>query len=572
MRIQQKICAVLAALLLCGQGAVATAAAGPDSAPATTETAQQASADVPVYTETLQDRHIRGGQTLSYTTVSSQFADMPPMEGIYPGALTITIAGTVVVEAGGCLNIGTLSVGGGEESPVLSWAPDARIVVEAGGCLKLTGVQFAGVQETPVIYQETGGSVLLQATPVEEGWVAWSAPVVNNLDRAPDDLWLEVGTALTAELLPAAWSAEVEAQGTTQWTELALAWDLTGCAGQTEGQATVPGQFLDETGAVLSSLRPLELTVHWYTPQELVVTDAVWKGDTVPSAQLTVPWLPEEATVWGEVSTDDGESWTRWDDPETFFIVPVEGGGYACVFALPDATPRLFRLAARSPEDPCGWRSEAFALSPNGTGDSEGNHGGSILPDTPERDPTLPAPTPTVTPTPTPAMQADPSPTPATQEAPTPTPEPTPTASAQAGANPQPAATPQPTAGPQTGAVPAATPQPAVKPETTPGPAPAQRETAIPAQGRTPVSSATVPQSTPAPTLAPAASPTASPAVSRAATPETAAPAETPSPAGTQPAAKPSLPVQLLAVVAGLAVCGALAVAVTRTGPLGRKR
>lgn len=555
MRIRQRISAALAVLLLCGLGAPVWAAAEPQRTSATAETARSGEPAMPVYTETLQDCHIGDGELRSYTTVSSQFADMPPMEGIYPGALTITIAGTVVVEAGGCLSIGTLSIGGGEESPVLSWEPGARIVVEEGGCLELTSVQFAGVQDTAVIYQAPGGSVVLQATEVEEGWVEWAPPVVNNLDRAPEDVWLEAGTVLTADLLPATWSAELEAQGATWWGELSLVWDLTGCAGQTEGQATVPGQFLDETGTVLSSLRPLELTVHWYTPQELVVTDAVWKGSALPVAQLTVPWLPEQAQIYGEVSTDDGVTWTRWDDPETFFLVPVEGGGYTCVFVLPDATTRLFRLAAQaSGTEVRSWKSAAYALGPGEAEDSEGNRGGSTTPDTPEREPSLPAPTPTPTPTPTASPAATPSPEPSSTPVPAPDAAPTPSA-AEAPAQTQssaPTATPQPTAAPVATAI----PQPTEAPQSTPIPAAVEHPGKNQAQAPKPAA----PPAQPTPTVPPTA------------TPEGAAPAETPTPAGTQQAVKPPLALQLLAVVAGLALCGAVAVAVTRLGPLGRKR
>lgn len=137
--------------------------------------------------------------------------------------------------------------------------------------------------------------------------------------------------------------------------------------------------------------------MRWYTPGTLVVTEAEWKGSTVPTVVLTVQELPEFADVWGEVSTDGGTTWTRWEDEEQFFIVQVEQeGGWACVFQLTDETSGLFRVAAEDTwADPYAyWRSEAFELSaPEDGEDSGGNRGGSTTPDAPDREPE-PAPRP----------------------------------------------------------------------------------------------------------------------------------------------------------------------------------
>ena len=84
----------------------------------------------------------------------------------------------------------------------------------------------------------------------------------------------------------------------------------------------------------MTSMLPLEITVRWYTPGTLVVTEAEWKGGTVPTVQLTVPELPEDANVWGEVSADGGETWSRWEDEAFFFIVDIEAEGKACVFVV----------------------------------------------------------------------------------------------------------------------------------------------------------------------------------------------------------------------------------------------
>lgn len=341
------------------------------------------------YTVTLEDQVIKDGEMLSFTTVSSAFAGSDILEdGFYPGTLTVVLTGQVVIESGGSLSIGTLSVGGPEAKPVITGT--GTIVVKGGGQLQLTCVDLSPQGEGPVIIQESGASVELTATNVEEGMVQWSGPLVNNLYYNPDDLWLEVGTALTGDLLPASMKVDVQEQGSGEYREVPLSWDMSGYDGQTDGELTLTGQFLDENGQPLPSLVPLTLRVRWYTPGTLVVTEAEWKGSTVPTVELTVQELPEFADVWGEVSTDDGATWTRWENEEQFFIVEVEQGGWACIFQLTDETPGLFRIAAEDPwVDPYAyWRSEAFALGPSEDDeDSGGNRGGSTTPGTPEREP-----------------------------------------------------------------------------------------------------------------------------------------------------------------------------------------
>ena len=358
--------------------------------PETGEGTETPGGEINAYTVTLEDRVIKDGETLSLTTVSSAFAGSDILEeGYYPGTLTVVLTGQVVVESGGSLSIGTLSVGGPEAEPVITGT--GTIVVKAGGQLRLTCSVLSPQGEGPVIIQEEGGSVELTDTDVEEGMAQWSAPLVNNLYKSPDDLWLEVGTALTADLLPTSMQVDVQEQGNEDDREVPLSWDMSGYDGQTDGELTLTGQFLDESGQPLSSLVPLTLRVRWYTPGTLVVTKAEWMGSTVPTVELTVEELPEFADVWGEVSTDDGVTWTRWEDEERFFIVEVEQeGGWACVFQLADETSGLFRVAAEDPwADPYAyWRSEAFALSPPEDGeDSGGNRGGSTTPDTPDQEP-----------------------------------------------------------------------------------------------------------------------------------------------------------------------------------------
>ena len=74
-----------------------------------------------------------------------------------------------MVEAGGLLSMGTLSVGGDEESPVLQAAPGsgAQIVVKPGGQVDFVDVILEAAEESSLIVQEPGASVLFTAKPTE---------------------------------------------------------------------------------------------------------------------------------------------------------------------------------------------------------------------------------------------------------------------------------------------------------------------------------------------------------------------------------------------------------------------
>ena len=343
--------------------------------------------EVASYTVTLGQQVIGQGETLSFTTISPAFAGMDE-EGYYPGNLTVELTGQVVVEAGGSLEIGTLSVGGPEASPVITGT--GSIVVKAGGHLRLTCAVLSPQGEGPTIIQETGGSVEFTDVTAADGLIQWAGPLVNNAYDSPDDLWLQVGTVLTSDLLPASTYVDLQEQGREDRVEVSLSWNLGGYDGRTDGALTLTGVFLDGEGQPLPSLRPLEIAVSWFTPGALVVTDAEWKGSTVPTVHLTVPELPEFADVWGETSTDGGETWVRWTAEDSFFLVEVEGGGWACVFKLPDDSPRLFRIAAEDPwSDPYAyWQSESVPLGPSeDSEDSGGNRGGSTTPSSPDREP-----------------------------------------------------------------------------------------------------------------------------------------------------------------------------------------
>ena len=73
------------------------------------------------YTVVLDSMTIGEGECIEYTTISSEFAGNQLPEGMYPGNLTVQISGQIVVENGGFLSIGTLSIGSDSEaSPVIS--------------------------------------------------------------------------------------------------------------------------------------------------------------------------------------------------------------------------------------------------------------------------------------------------------------------------------------------------------------------------------------------------------------------------------------------------------------------
>ena len=113
------------------------------------------------------------------------------------------------------------------------------------------------------------------------------------------------------------------------------------------------------------------------------MTDVIWDGKNAPSASLVLLSLPEEAEVWGEVSAD-GESWSRWED---FDLIQAASGAPVAVFALPDDTQRYFRVVAADYLEGRFWYSQAVCLPEEESEDIGGNHGGSITPFPPLRDP-----------------------------------------------------------------------------------------------------------------------------------------------------------------------------------------
>lgn len=517
----------------------------------------EGSGGLPVYQVTLDARVIGNGETLSYETISPEFAGNPFAADYYPGELTVALTGQIVIEEGGCLSIGTLSWRNEKEhSPVLrgSCSPDGLIVVRPGGSLILKDVSLDLEGEGLFVIQEPGGSVALTGMEPEEGLIAWAPPTVDNTYQQPRDLWLEEGTALTGAMLPASLGTYLQYQGTQRWNTLALRWDMDAYEGQRSGECTLTGTFLDETGEALASVRPLTLTVHWYTPGQLIVTNTTWLGQTAASAKLELEELPKEArAAWGEVSADGGKTWERWEE----FQYQAEEDYVSCVFSLPDSTPRHFRVRAADEEESFYWVSEAVLLPKKETkpSDQGGNRGGSTAVIRPGRTPEpvpsptpVPEPTPTSTPTPTPVPTSEPTPTPAPTPTPTPVTEPTP--------------------------VPTAEPVPAVEPTTAPEVTPSA------AAVMAPVSPATLPpapvstvQPTPAPSVGrgildapPSPEPTAapSPSVQPSATPSVV-PEVTPPPSPAAAKAESPAPIlQALLAVAGVAACALVGVLTAR--------
>lgn len=502
-----------------------------------------------VYHVTLDAQTIGAGEALSYETVAPALAGNPYAGDYYPGELTVDLAGPIVIERGGRLTIGTLSAGNPKEaSPVLRGAlsPDGLIVVRPGGSLILKNVSLDPEGEGLFIVQEPGGSVELTDMEPDPGLVAWAPPMVDNTHQQPRDLWLEEGTALTHAMLPGTLDTYLQDQGAQRWESLALRWDMDGCDAQVKGERTLTGTFLDENGQALASVRPLTLTVHWYRPDRLVITDTTWLGQSAASAKLELKELPQEASeVWGEVSADGGESWQRWEGFELRQSESVTTG----VFSLPDAAPRHFRLRAANERQHLYWVSEAVGLPKEETkpGDQGGNRGGNTAVVRPSRTPE-PAPTPTPTPTPTPEPTPTPVPTPTSTPTPAPTPIPTPTPTPATGSEPAP--------------VPTVEPAPTVEPTPTPEIAPSAA--AIAPVAPVPVSSKPIPSVEPEPSLpsTPTAEPTAapSPSVRPSVAPEVA---PSPSPAAVR-AESPAPILQALLVAAGGAVCALVGVFVAR--------
>ena len=368
------------------------------------------------YTVILEAQTVASDTNLCYETVSPQFAGMVSPPDYYPGELAVEITGQIVIESGGSLTIGTMSIGSEDEaSPVIRGAlqADGLIVVKSGGSLTLKDTSFDFTGEGLLIVQEPGASVSIQGMTLDDALAYWAPPMVDNAFHQPEDQWLEEGTVLTEELLPQTLTTNLQYQGISQYTEIALQWNLAEYSGQSSGKLVLTGRFADEQGAEISSCRPLTLTVHWYAPEQLVVTYAVFMGDSSSSAKLQLQELPKKATqiggkVWGEVSADN-KTWTSWED----FEVRQSDEMVACVFYLPDNTPRYFRVRASNDRRNLYWRSDSFLLPSDDSDDSGGNHGGSISPVTPTREPEpvpTPSPVPTAEPTPVPTMSPSPVP------------------------------------------------------------------------------------------------------------------------------------------------------------------
>ena len=381
-----------------------------------------------IYTINLDTQTIGNGVWRSYETVSPALAGNPFVADYYPGDLTVEITGQIVIESGGNLIIGTMSEGDpSQASPVIRGAllQDGLIVVKAGGSLTLKTVEFDLSGDGLLIVQEPGGSVYFADTELDGDLIQWAPPMVDNAYHQPSDLWLEEGTVLTEALLPGTLKTYLQHQGIQQWTDIPLQWNLSNYEEQASGELILAGHFLGVDGQILASSRPLELVVHWYRPDQIVVTNAVWMGETAASAKLEVEQLPDMASaVWGEVSLDGGETWEQWND----FYVREGDEVTACVFYLSDDTPRHFRICASfvSRFYRQYWASNSFLLPEEDHDDSGGNRGGIIAPVIPEREPEEPEPDPTpeLDPTPEPAPSGpEPAPTP-TPPRPRPTPGP----------------------------------------------------------------------------------------------------------------------------------------------------
>lgn len=345
------------------------------------------SPDIPSYTVTLDSCTIGAGETRAYTTISSEFAgnDRLP-EGYYPGNLTVELRGTVTIESGGCLAIGPLSIGGSEASPVVraTLSDTGLIVVKAGGQLKLTQVQTDFSGTGILIVQEPGASVNLISTSIDDGLIAWAAPVVNNRQDQPDTVWLPVGQTLIADLLPQTLRTNLQYLGSEERVDVDTVWDLSGYDGRTSGSIQLPGTFIGEDGQALDSVVPLTLTVNWYEPGRIVVTDTIWLGADACSAGLVVDALPENGTVWGEVSSD-GTTWSRW--PE-FEVLTDDHGVKTCMFFETEPTPSsYYRVVAQDHDTMRILISEAFLLPEEIGEDQGGNRGGGTAYHPPARHP-----------------------------------------------------------------------------------------------------------------------------------------------------------------------------------------
>lgn len=327
---------------------------------------------------------VEAGECVDYQTISASLSSQP-IGGYYPGELTIETGGQIVVKAGGSLSIGKFAIYGPESSPVLrgTLREDGLIRVEAGGRLTLNGVTLEMEGHGLAIVQEDGGMVDIYDTDLT-GIVQWGAPVVDNTYKQLKDIWLETGTLLTEDLLPTENRVWLTEAGVERLVMLPIRWTFP--KETADDEITLTGVYLDANGEVLLSAAPLTLTVHWYTPETIMITDTAWFGSKISSVRLYVNLLPEDAEIWPEYSEDEGASWTRLDTYD------IDAAELCCIIVPPDSTPRLYRLAAENWDGTRHWVSDSVLLPESDTEseDQGGNRGGSTTPAPPDREPTPP--------------------------------------------------------------------------------------------------------------------------------------------------------------------------------------
>ena len=346
------------------------------------------STQIPQYTVQLSQDDIPQAGCLAFTTIHYSFANRPIPPDMYPGRLTIEITEPIFIPSGVSLDIGTLSIGGNEERPVIKgqFSDTPLITLAEGASLTLRCVDFDISGNGMFLKQEDGVSFDCIDTTIPEEWLEDSTPIVNHQNQAPDDIWLLEGTILESGMLPTSLYTYVQQNGTETLQEIAIQWDLQPYDGRTTGEITLSGTFLDENGNVLASLLPLEITIHWYQPDNLSVQEVTWKGNDLSLVQFTLPYLPETVCeIWGEVSEDNQKTWVS---------VPLElqqndKYGIVCAFQAPSGTAYDCRLAAI---DIYGKRlySESVRRTEDGD-DTGGNRGGATTPNTPDREPIFPS-------------------------------------------------------------------------------------------------------------------------------------------------------------------------------------
>lgn len=349
--------------------------------------------EIPSYTVQLPAQTIGAGEAVEFTVVSPEFQDKELPEGYYAGALTVALEGQIIVESGGLLSIGTITVGGPEIDPVIQGTHQSGglIVVKAGGQLRLTGAVFETQGEGLLIVQEPGGSVVFSDMEAPGQPISWGPKLVDNSGSSLDPIWLEASAALTEAVLPQSLEVAVQLEGRETWETLPLQWDLSQYDGQADGALTLTGSFLGLDGQPLWSMQPLTVEIQWYTPGTLIVVDSSCSGDEAASAAITLHALPEDVADWGEVWGEisrDGKSWSQW---ENFSLLSDSESRPVGIFYEVESRPQFYRIAAAFPDQGEYWYSEAVLLFEADSEDQGGNHGGSITPIEPDRKPEPPA-------------------------------------------------------------------------------------------------------------------------------------------------------------------------------------